>query len=75
MRNEAVNKVDALVNERQKLEFEYQKLQRQRDLKVDTINKKYTNKIDRILRKTEFVEMQMSQAREYANKNLGGASK
>lgn len=75
MRNEAVNKVDALVNERQKLEFEYQKLQRQRDLRVDTINKKYTNKIDRILRKTEFVEMQMEQAREYANKNLGGASK
>ena len=75
MRNETVNKVDALVNERQKLEFEYQKLQRQRDLRVDTINKKYTNKIDRILRKSEFVEMQMEQAREYANKNLGGASK
>lgn len=72
MENKAVYEIDALVNEDQKLEFEYQKLQRQRDLKVDTINKKYTNKIDKVLRKSEFIKMQMAQAKEYANKNLGG---
>lgn len=68
MRNKAVSQIDALVNESQKLELAYQKLQRQRDLKVDIINKKYKNKIDKILRKSEFNAMQMKQARVYANK-------
>ena len=70
--NKVVNKIDALVNKKQKLVLEYKKLQRQRDLKVDTINQKYSDKIDRVLRKVEFVKMQMEQANEYARKNLQG---
>lgn len=73
--NKAVSSIDELVNEAQRLEAEYQKLIRQRDLKVDTINKSYENKIDKVLRRSEFINMQMIQAKAYANKVLsGGAS-
>lgn len=72
MQNNAVLKIEELIREDQRLEYEYQKAQRQRDLKVDMIDKKYSNKIDKILRKQEFVKMQMAQVQEYAKKQLGG---
>lgn len=69
--NSVVVSIDKLLNEKQKCELTYKKLQRQRDLKVDIINQKYSDKIDQILRKSQFIEMQMTQARDYSKNNLG----
>lgn len=70
--NSVVVSIDKLLNEKQKCELAYKKLQRQRDLKVDIINQKYSDKIDQILRKSQFIEMQMTQARDYSKNNLNG---
>lgn len=70
--NSVVVSIDKLLNEKQKCELTYKKLQRQRDLKVDIINQKYSDKIDQILRKSQFIEMQMTQARDYSKNNLNG---
>lgn len=68
--NKIVNSMDQLLNKKQNLKLEYKRLQRQRDLKVDTLNQKFGNKIDNVLREAEFVDMQIDQARKYANSNL-----
>ena len=70
--NKVVNEVDALKNELDALNLEMSSLQREKDLKVDTINKKYENKLDKVLRRIDFVKMQMDQAKEYAKRNLQG---
>lgn len=75
MENNVVNSIDKLVNQKQKNELAYQKLQRQRDLKVDCINKKFYNKIDAVLRRGDFLKMQIEQAKAYAQKNLSGGLK
>lgn len=72
MKNKAVNEIDNLINEDNKLDLQLKELQRKRDLKVDSIDKKYSNKIDAILRKKDVINEQMIQARKYANKHLGG---
>ncbi len=72
MKNKAVNEIDNLINEDNKLELQLKELQRKRDLKVDKVDKKYSNKIDAILRRQDFINEQMVQARKYANKHLGG---
>ncbi len=72
MKNEnlVINKVDALKSEMEVLELKLRILQRKRQLKVDTIDKKYDNKINAILRRRDFVLMQMEQGNEYVRKNL-----
>lgn len=71
-KNKTVYEINELLNRDQELELKYKKLQRQRDLKVDTIDKEYTNKIEKVLRERRFIKMQMKQAKEFANENLGG---
>ncbi len=70
--NKVVNEIDILKNELDALNLQMSSLQREKDLKVDTINRKYENKIDKVLRRIDFVKMQMDQAKEYAKKNLQG---
>lgn len=70
MKNKVVKEVDAFKNELDKLNVEMMLLQREKTLKVDIINEKYENKIDKVLRKIDFVKMQMNQAGEYAKRNL-----
>lgn len=72
MKNKTVNEIDKLLNEVNKLDLQLKEVQRKRDLKVDSIDTKYSNKIDAILRKKDFVKEQMEQAKKYANKHLGG---
>lgn len=72
--NKVVNEVDALKNELDALNLEMSSLQREKDLKVNTISHQYENKIDKVLRRIEFVKMQMEQAKEYAKKNLQGGN-
>lgn len=68
--NYIVNVIDGLINEDKFIDAEIQKLQREKDLKVDSINKEYENEIDKLLRRSDFIKMQMTQIREYAKKNL-----
>ncbi len=70
--NKVVNEVDALKNELDALNLEMSSLQRKKDLKIDIINQEFENKIDKVLRRIDFVKMQMDQAKEYAKKNLQG---
>ena len=69
-RNKVVNEIDELLNEKQNLTLEYKKLQRTRDLKVDTVNQYYSDRIDRVLRKTEAIDLLIDQAKKYAKNNL-----
>ena len=71
-KNKAVNSIDELVNANQTLNAKMQKLQKAKDLRLNKIDNKYQNKIDRVLRQIDFNEMQMKQANAYANKILGG---
>ena len=68
--NKVVNEVDRLKNDLDSVNLQMSSLQREKDLKVDAINKKYENKIDVVIRRKQFIEMQMKQAEEYAKKNL-----
>lgn len=67
--NAVVSSYDGLLQEKQKMELQYQKLQRERDLKVDTINKRYEIKIARAIRRSDFLSMQIEQAKKYLGKN------
>ncbi len=69
--NKVVNSVDKSIDANQKLQAKVERLQRTRDLILNVIDKHYSNKIDRLLRKIEFNELQMKQAKEYALKKLG----
>ena len=69
--NKVVKSVDKEININQKLNAKVERLQRTRDLILNVIDKHYSNKIDRLLRKIEFNELQMKQAKEYALKKLG----
>lgn len=69
--NKVVNSVDKQIDANQKLRAKVERLQRTRDLILNVIDKHYSNKIDRLLRKIEFNELQMKQAKEYALKKLG----
>ena len=69
--NKVVKSVDKEIDINQKLNAKVERLQRTRDLILNVIDKHYSNKIDRLLRKIEFNELQMKQAKEYALKKLG----
>ncbi len=70
--NSVVNSVDKLINRKQALNAKVEKLQRFKDFILNKIDNYYTNKIDKILRKLDFNEMQIAQGKEYAQKKLGG---
>lgn len=71
-KNKAVNSIDELVNKNEALNAKMERLQKEKDLKLNKIDNNYQNKIDRVLRQINFNEMQMKQAHTYANKILGG---
>ena len=72
MKNKVVSEIDRLINVDNDLDLQLKELQRKRDLEVSSIDTKYSNKIDKILRKKDFVKEQMEQAKKYGNKHLGG---
>lgn len=70
--NEAIQSIDVLVNEQNNLEAEMKKIQREKDLKVDSICQIYDNKLDKIIRKLDANKMKQEQAKKYAQKQLKG---
>lgn len=69
--NKVVGSVNEAIDKDQRLHAKMERLQRTRDLILNVIDKHYSNKIDRVLRKIEFNELQMKQAKEYTLKKLG----
>lgn len=69
--NKVVGSVNEAINTNQKLHAKVERLQRTKDLILRVFENYYTNKIDRVLRKIEFNELQMKQAKEYTLKKLG----
>lgn len=65
----AVKDYNRLVNRNQKVANQIAKTQRERDLKVDTINKKYEQKIDRLLRKSNELQITVKNTKEFVAKN------
>lgn len=70
-KNIVVNSIDKAINEDRALNAKMENLQRVKDLKLNKIDRRYTNRIDKILRKLEVNKAQMKLAREYSNKKLG----
>ena len=58
-----------LLNQKQKVADLIAKTQREKDLKVDTINKKYENKLDKLMRKQSELEIGTSNTQEYVARN------
>jgi hypothetical protein len=58
-----------LLNQKQKVADLIAKTQREKDLKVDTINKKYENKLDKLMRKQSELEIVTSNTQEYVARN------
>lgn len=70
IKNKIVDEIDALKSELEELDLEIKRLQKEKDLKMDTIAKRYENKLSKALRRQDFVISQMKQGNEYARKNL-----
>ena len=58
-----------LLNQKQKVADLIAKTQREKDLKVDTINKKYENTLDKLMRKQSELEIVTSNPQEYVARN------
>lgn len=71
-KNKIVRSIDKEINKKQKWQAKVESCQRFRDLILNIIDKHFSNKIDKILRKIEFSDLQMGHAKQYTNKKLGG---
>lgn len=68
MRNKtrlAIGDINALVTEYNSVKDTIAKVQRERDLKVDTINKKYEAELDALARKERELEILIKDTKEY----------
>lgn len=65
----AVKDFNRLLNKQQKVEDLLAKTQREKDLKVDTINKKYESKIDKLIRQQQEIDIVVKNTKEYIQKN------
>ena len=65
----AVKDYNKLVNKNQKVANAIAKTQRERDLKVDTINQKYEHKIDKLIRQSNELQMLVKNTKEFVAKN------
>lgn len=61
-----------LLSKKQKVADLIAKTQREKDLKVDTVNKKYENKLDKLMRKQSELEIVTSNTQEYVARNNWG---
>lgn len=61
----AINDINALVNEYNKVKDTIAKTQREKDLKVDTINKKYESKLEVLANKERELEILIRDTKEY----------
>ena len=58
-----------LLNRKQKVADKIARTQRQKDLKVDTINKKYESQIDKLMREQSEINVLVSNTQEYVARN------
>lgn len=61
----AIGDINALVTEYNSVKDKIAKTQRERDLKVDTINKKYEAELDALARKEKELEILIKDTKEY----------
>lgn len=67
--NETIGSYSRLLSTLAEIERELARIQREKDLKVDTINRKYEDILGALMRKEEFIKMQIDQTKQYLNKN------
>lgn len=61
----AINDINAVVEEKSRMDDMLAKIQREKDLKVDTINKKYEGKLNAIMRKQKELDIIIRDTKEY----------
>lgn len=61
----AIKDINNIIKEKGKIDDKLAKTQRERDLKVETIDKKYASKIDAIMRKQKELEIILRDTKEY----------
>lgn len=61
----AISDINAILEEKSRVDDLLAKVQRERDLRVDTINKKYEAKIDKIYRKKKELDVIIRDTKEY----------
>lgn len=61
----AIADINKIVEEKAQIDDMLAKTQREKDLKVDTINKQYEAKIDTILRRQKELELIIKDTKEY----------
>lgn len=61
----AISDINKIIEEKAQIDDMLAKTQREKDLKVDTINKQYEAKIDSILRRQKELELIIKDTKEY----------
>lgn len=61
----AISDINRIIEEKAYIDDMLAKTQREKDLKVDTINKQYEAKIDNILRRQKELELIIKDTKEY----------
>lgn len=61
----AIADINKIIEEKAYIDDMLAKVQREKDLKVDTINKKYESKIDGIIRRQKELELIIKDTKEY----------
>lgn len=61
----AISDINAILEEKSRVDDLLAKVQREKDLRVDTINKKYEARIDSIIRKKKELEVIIRDTKEY----------
>lgn len=61
----AITDINKIIEEKAQVDDMLTKVQRKKDLKVDTINKQYEAKIDSILRRQKELELIIKDTKEY----------
>ena len=65
----ATKDYNKLVNKKNDLDNEIARTQREKDLKVDTINKRYENKLEKLIRERKETEFILTSTKEFIAKN------
>lgn len=65
----AVRDYNKLLDQKQTVEDLIAKTQREKDLKVDTINKKYESKISKLVRKQNEINIVVENTKKFIEKN------
>ena len=65
----ACSDYNKLLDAKKDIDAEIAKVQREKDLEVDTINKFYENKLDKLMREQSEINILVSNTQEYVAKN------